>query len=47
MLKDILKEYYDSVLNETDLYQKSKTLVNFLFKDINAQSCILFYHNFL
>lgn len=34
MLKDILKEYYDSVLNETDLYQKSKTLVNFLFKDI-------------
>ena len=34
MLKDILKEYYDSVLNETDLYQKSKILVNFLFKDI-------------
>ena len=34
MVKDILNEYYDCVLNEVDLYQKSKILVNLLFKDI-------------
>lgn len=34
MVKDILNEYYDCVLNEVDLYQKSKILINFLFKDI-------------